>query len=117
MQGGTLGVVDVDGSGTQARPVEQRGLGLPVGLHAGVIVQVVLREVGEHRHRNARAHQPVLGQADGGGLDGARARPGIGKLPEGALQQHRVRRGHARGLQAPGKPHTQSTHQGTWAKR
>ncbi len=70
-----VGVVDVHHGGAQAGPVEQGALGQPVVGHAAVVVQVVLREVGEQRHADPRARQAVLGQANRRGLDGAGAKP------------------------------------------
>jgi hypothetical protein len=64
-QARAMRIVHVDDGGLQAGPVEQRGLGLPVGLHAAVVVEVVLREIGEHRHADARTVQAVFDNADG----------------------------------------------------
>ncbi len=89
------GVVQVDHSRLKAGPVEQRFLGGPVGIHAAVVVQMVLGEIRENGQPYARAGQAVLGNADGRGLDRASAIAGIGKAAEGALQQHRIRGGHA----------------------
>ena len=69
-----LRVVEVDDRGAQIRPGEELRLGLPVGLHVAVVVEVVLREVGEHRDRDARAGEAVLGDADRRGLDARRRR-------------------------------------------
>ena len=121
-----LRIVNIDHGGTQAGPLKQRQLGLPVGGHAAVVVQVVLGEIGEDGGVNARAIQPVLRQADGRGLNGAGLHTRLHKLPEVLLQQHRVGGGHAGGHQVrggsgiacglcrirPGRPtNTQSTHQ------
>ena len=64
-QGFAVRVVNVDHRGFQPRPVEQRRLGVPVSRHATVVVEMVLREVGEHRHLDGGPGQTVLGQTDG----------------------------------------------------
>ena len=89
------GVVDVDHRSLQPGPVKQGALGSPVDLHAAVVVQVILREIGEHGHTDAGAGQPVFGQTDGRRLDRGMVPTALGKVPERALQQHRVGRGHA----------------------
>ncbi len=43
-----IGVVLVDDRVTQCRAVEQLALGVAVGLHAAVVIQMVTAEVGEH---------------------------------------------------------------------
>ena len=90
-----LGVVEVDHCGAQAREAEQRPLGRPVGVHGAVVVEVVLREVGEHRHPHAAAGQPALVQANAAGLDGAGLEALVAHAGEGRLQQHGVGRGQA----------------------
>ena len=100
---------------------KQRRFGLPVSVHAAVVVEVVLREIGENGDADVRAGQAVLGQTDGRGLDGAGARTGVDKLTQGALQPHRIGRGHASGFQrhrrALHQTHAQSTHQRAWDMR
>ncbi len=59
-----LRIVDIEHRGLQAGPAEQRCLGMPVGVHVAVVVEMVLREIGEHGHVYARAVQPVLRNAD-----------------------------------------------------
>ena len=46
-QGQSLGIIHVDHGGLQAAPAKQQRLGLPAGLHAAMVVEVVGREVGE----------------------------------------------------------------------
>ncbi|MPN07156.1 hypothetical protein SDC9_154422 [bioreactor metagenome] len=108
-----LRVIDIDHGRLQAGRVEQRSLGLPVGLHAAVVVQVVLGEIGEQSHANLAAIQTVLDDADGRCLDGAGREALVGVAAEHALQQHRVRRGHARRLQRRRYAHAQGAHQRT----
>ena len=88
-------VVDVDDRGLQPGPAEQLLLGFPVGLHRAVVVEVVLREVGEDRHADARAVQPALHDADGRGFDGTGLQAVVQEGAELPLQQHRVGRGEA----------------------
>ena len=52
-------VVDVDDGAVGQVRVEQRGLGGEVALHRAVEVEVVAAEVGEDRHREAGAVDPV----------------------------------------------------------
>jgi hypothetical protein len=90
-------------------PIEQSALGQPVVGHAAVVVQMVLREVGEDgRVECCVPSSRCLGEANGRGLDGAGTEAlCIGKLPAKArCSQHRVGRGHAGGLQAPGRHST-----------
>ena len=55
-------VVDVDHRSLQIRPIEQSLFSLPVTVHVAVVVQVVLREVGEYRQPDVRARHTVFGQ-------------------------------------------------------
>ena len=106
-------VVDVDDRRLQAGPVEQHRLGRPVGVHAAVVVQVVLREVGEDGGVDLRAVEPCLGQSNRLGLDGAGTEALRHKLGKRALQAHRVGRGHAGGGQRRRHSQAQSAHQRT----
>ena len=94
-KGGTALVVYVDHSALQASPIKQTALGVPVGLHAPVVVQVVLREIGEDGQADACGIQAVLLQADGGGLQAAIAQALADKFVQAVLQQNTVRRGQA----------------------
>ena len=49
----------------------QRQLGLPIGSHGAVIVQVILREVGQYGQLNARTGQALFGNANRAGFNGA----------------------------------------------
>ena len=55
-------IVDVDHGSLQAGPAKELALGQPVGLHVAVVVEVVLREIGEYGHTHAAAGQ-ALGRA------------------------------------------------------
>ena len=87
-----LRVVDVDDGGLQARPGKQLALGQPVGLHGIMVIQMVLREVGENGRMYPRAVQTVFFYADGRGLHHASADALIGPLPQMVLQHHRIGR-------------------------
>ena len=93
----TFGIVDVDDRRFQAGPGKQRGLGLPVVLHRGVVVEVILREIGEYRHVDVQRFQPPLLQPNRRRFDGAGAKAFVHKTPQLLLQQHRVGRGQAVG--------------------
>ena len=116
-QRGALRVVQVDDGRLQAGPGKQRGLGLPVSLHAAVPVQMVLREVGEHGHAHGQPGHAALGQADGRGLHRARARAFVQHAAQPGLQLHGVGRGQARGLQAARQAHAQSARKAAWIQR
>ncbi len=93
-----LGVVDVDHRCHQAGPAEQLGLGLPIGLHAAVIVQMILGEIGEHRNLDQQPVQAPFGQSHRGGFDGAgRAAVDLQRM-QALVQQHRIGRGQAAAL-------------------
>ena len=90
-----LGIVQVDDRRVQAGEVEQRPLGRPVGGHVTVIVEMVLREIGEHGHANGAAGEPAFVEADAAGLDGAGRKTLVAHARKRGLQQHRVGRGQA----------------------
>ena len=48
-------VIDIYHRRLQTSPAEQRQLGLPITGHVAVVVQMVLREIGEHGHAHLRA--------------------------------------------------------------
>jgi hypothetical protein len=98
-QRGALLVVDVDHCGAQPWPAEQRALGCPVGGHVAVVVEVVLREIGELRHRDARAREALVDQADRRRLHRAPGEAARDEAGERGLQHHRVGRGQAGGQQ------------------
>jgi hypothetical protein len=90
-----LRIVQVDHGRAQPGPGEQLRLGLPVGDHVAVVVEVVLGEVGEHRHRDPGAGQAVLGDADRGRLDRAAGEAARREVGERVLQGDRVGRGES----------------------
>ena len=49
---------------------EEDFFGLPVGLHVTVVIEVILREVGEHRHFDLGARETPLFQTNGRRLQG-----------------------------------------------
>jgi len=113
MQLGACGVVHIDDGGLQTGPAEESALGQPVVGHAAVVVQVVLREVGEDGGVDLRAVEPGLGQSNRRGLDGTGTEALRHKLGKRAMQPHRVGRGHAGGGQRGRHSHSQSAHQRT----
>ncbi len=94
-QVGALVVVEVDDGSAQAGPVEQATLGQPVGSHVAVVVEVVLREVGELGHSDVRGVQAQLFDADGRGFDGRSLQALPHEVAEGAVQGDRVGRRQA----------------------
>ena len=85
------GVIAVDhrshAVGKQQRIRKQRRLGLEVVLHRGVVVEVVLREVGEHGARETAARHPLLRQGVGTHLHRRQTATGGGSLGELPLQE------------------------------
>ena len=49
VKGAALVIIDIDHCSGQIGPIKQGRLGLPIVVHAGVVVEVVLAEVGEQR--------------------------------------------------------------------
>ncbi len=70
-EGGEIGRVGVQHGGRAPRQqgFEKPQLGRPVGVHAGMVVEVVLAEVGEAGGGEMKAVQPPLVEAMGRGLD------------------------------------------------
>ncbi len=88
----------------QRRPVEQPRLGFLVGRHGAVVVEVVARQVGEHRDVVLHAVDAALVQADRRHLHRQRLRAGVDQPPQLALQGHRIGRGaRGGGQRAAGK--------------
>ena len=87
------GVVDVDHAGRQLRALEQARLGLGVGFHGAVVVEVVAAQVGEDRDVELRTIDPPLVEPDRGHLHRRRHRPLVAEAGEPALQLERVGRG------------------------
>ena len=106
----TVHVVDIDHRCAQPRPAKQGGLGLPVSVHVAVVIEVVLREIGEYGDRDARAVQALLGDTDRRGLDNTGAVTLIGKVAQFALPHHGVRRGQAGVRQVGRNTDAQRTH-------
>jgi hypothetical protein len=90
-------VVDVQHRRTEAGPVEEARLGGPVGLHRAVRVEVVLGQVREDGDGDHRAVEPVLGEADRGGLDGTGGVALADEPGQRRLQRRRVGRRQAGG--------------------
>ena len=64
-----------------------------------MVIQVVLREIGEDSDADLGASQAPFGQTDGRGFDGARLQTGLDKLAKALLQQHRIGCGQTAWLQ------------------
>ena len=91
-----VGVVHAD-----VAAIEQDGLGVAVGLHGAVEVQMVLTEIGEDAHGEAHAVDPVQHQRVGGDLHDHVGAAGVGHLAEQPLQLEGLRRGALRGERLP----------------
>ena len=59
-----LGIIDIDHRSFKSRPGKERLFCSPISLHGAMVVQMVLREVGEHGHTDVRGVQPVLSQTN-----------------------------------------------------
>ena len=89
------GVVGVDHA--HGTVTEQNGLGVAVGLHGLVEIQVVLSQVGEHTHVVMHPVDPVQGQGVGGDLHDHVGAAGVPHLGEEPLDLEGLRRGALRG--------------------
>ena len=103
-------VIHVDHRCLQKRPFKQRTLSQPVGLHRLVIVQMVLREIGEHGHANLRASHAVLGDANARCFHRTRSCACITQTRKFRLQHHRVWCGQARRYHVSRRSYAQSAH-------
>jgi hypothetical protein len=102
-QAGAVGVVDVDGSGLE-RGREQHPLGLEIGLHVGVEVEVVLGQVGEHADGEPDSGGALEGERVRGDLHRAGQIPCVEHAPKGGLEVDRLR-GRALDLLLPPPDH------------
>jgi hypothetical protein len=104
-QGGQFGTVASSMLTTAARrpgQSEQPLLGLPVGLHRAVVVEVVLREVGEDGGVDAGTVQPVLGMPIDEASMAQAWQAGIGKISAGCPAAAPGRAWSGRWLTSPG---------------
>ncbi|MCY1413273.1 hypothetical protein D9M71_287010 [compost metagenome] len=92
-------VIEVDHPATQVRPAEQARLGVFVGLHAAVVIEVITGQVGHHRDVECQGGDPALVQGMGRHFHGHGLGPGLLQVVEGGLHGDRVRRGQATALQ------------------
>ena len=83
---------------------EQGRLGPEVVLQVRVEVQVILRQVGEHRHVEAGAPDPAQGQRVAGHLHRGGGHPALGHDREQGLQIGRLRGGQRAGQPVPADP-------------
>ena len=70
--------------------IEERAFRLVVRVHRAVVVEVILRQVGEDEHREARPREPSLRLCDRGRLHHARVVVAFEHLAEEALQVDRL---------------------------
>ena len=102
-------VVEVDDGSTQMRPVEQLFLGVSVGFHRAVVVEMVTRKVGEYRDIDPRPVHPPFLDADRTGLQGTGSGVMGTEVGQIAHQGRRFRRGEAGFGQRIREPGTQRT--------
>ncbi len=93
----TAHVVDVDDGAVGQVRCEQRGLGGEVALHRPVVVEVVAPEVGEDRHREARAVDPVHREGVRRDLHGDGPPALAGQLGQAGLELGGLGRGEGAG--------------------
>ena len=74
----------------RAQQVEQPGLGLQVGGVRAVVVQVLVRDAGDHRHVELAAGQAPLVEGVGGGLHHRPLPPAGQRLGQEGLHLHRL---------------------------
>ena len=74
---------------------EQPRLGLGIGLHRVVIIQMILRQVGEPRRAQAHTVHPALIQPMGRGLHRRMGHPRRRRIGQHGMQRDRVRGGMA----------------------
>ena len=99
---GGIGVIAIHHRHAARRKVvvEELPLGLEVGLHVRVVVEMVAREVGEAAGPEGEPVHALLVERVAGHLHHHRVRAGVEHLPEEAVQRQRVR-GGVRGLLRP----------------
>ena len=97
-------VIDVDHARREPRPGEETRLGVGVGRHGAVIVEMIAREIGERRGMEAHAADPMLIERVRGDLHAhhlGAERPHGG---EPAVNGHRIGGGVVGGGEQPGNP-------------
>ena len=107
------GIVGVDHSGFQRLHREQARLGLTIGFHGAVVVEVVATEIGEHRHVEIHTAHAVLVKGVGGDLHRHVGGAGSEKIREHRLQLDGVGRRVGGRLQGAGEAVSEGPHQGT----
>ena len=90
-----VGIGDGDAAGRQ-QLLEQARLGGKVGVHRGVIVEMLVRQVGEGRRRELEAIEPMLVEAMARRLDGKMGNALACQGREIGMELHRIGRGEAR---------------------
>ena len=89
-------VARVDHGPAESRRAEQSRLRVAVGLQRAVVVEVVARQVGEHRGVEAHAVDPALVERMRGHLEPERLRAGVARLGEPPVHAHAVGRRQSR---------------------
>jgi len=93
------GVVGIDDRVLQPFPNKQLLLGGGIVFHRAVVIEMILRQVGEHGRLEGHAMRARLRQSMRGHFHGDMACTLIAQLRQPALQGHRVERGMGRALQ------------------
>ena len=75
-------IIHIQHHAVQTRPGKEAPFGLPVSLHAAVVIQMVLGEIGEQGHADLRAIESGLFNADAGSFDGAGLDALLGKAAQ-----------------------------------
>ena len=86
-------IVEVEHGRLEPGCGEQQLLRRAVGLHAAVVLEVVARQIGEHRHAETHAVRAALMQADRGDLHRRCLRTQLAVFGQQTLQRDRIRRG------------------------
>ena len=86
------GVIEVDHPATQIWPGEQLGLGCAISLHAAVVIEVITRQVGEHRNVELQCGDTALVQTMGRHFHGHGAGTGLLERRESGLHADRIGR-------------------------
>ena len=85
-------IVDVDHRGVEPGPCEQALLGRAVGLHRAVVVEMIAREIGEHREIERDRVDAALVERVRGHFHRDVARAFVAERREQTLHRDRIRR-------------------------
>jgi hypothetical protein len=95
-------ILEVEHGVLESRPAKQLRFRFPIARHGAVIIEVVAREIGEHRHVELDAGDTVLVQAYGRHFHAHRIRSAPQEPCHPRLQPDAVRCGVGEPLEAPG---------------